>query len=177
MTKEEQKLYSDLQKLVKKANLRIYRLEKLTGKTETFGAKQLADYLSVKEIHALTTGGRISLRQDYTLMQLKAIEKATNEFLKGISTVSKVREYTKNLSLKFGKKISFKYADTYYKAYINYTWIENYFGSEFWKDWYPLTKTLTRDSWVEEIQRYRDMSKEKNLTIKLQALYDYLTGE
>ena len=56
MNSEEKALYSDLQKLVKKANLRIYRLEKLTGKTETFGAKQLADYLSVKEIHALTEG-------------------------------------------------------------------------------------------------------------------------
>lgn len=56
MTQEEQKLYSDLQKLVKRANMRIYRLEKLTGKTETFGSKQLADYLSVKEIHALTEG-------------------------------------------------------------------------------------------------------------------------
>lgn len=110
-------------------------------------------------------------------MQLKAIEKATNEFLEDISTVTKVKNYQKALSMKVEKPISLAQANTYYRAYNNYTWIENYFGSEFWKDWYPLTKTLTRDSWVEEIQRYRDMSKEKNLTVKLQALYDYLAGE
>ena len=177
MTNDESKLYNELQKLVKKANLRIYRLEKLTGKKETFASKNLADYLSVKGIDALTSSSRISLRKDYTLMQMKAIERVVNNFLNDTSTVTKVRKYQQEVSLKLGKDISLKYAEAFYRASRDYEWIYDYYGSEFWKEIVPLAKTMSETDWCEMVKQKIDVVKEKNLKMKLIALYYYVKGD
>lgn len=177
MTNDESKLYNELQKLVKKANLRIYRLEKLTGKKETFASKNLADYLSVKGIDALTSNSRISLRKDYTLMQMKAIEKVVNNFLNDTSTVTKVRKYQQEISQKLGKTISLKYAEAFYRASRDYEWIYDYYGSEFWKEIAPLAKTMSEKDWCEMVRQKIDVVKEKNLKMKLIALYYYVKGD
>lgn len=177
MTNDESKLYNELQKLVKKANLRIYRLEKLTGKKETFASKNLADYLSVKGIDALTESIRISLKKDYTLMQMKAIEKVVNNFLNDTSTVTKVRKYQQEVSQKLGKTISLKYAEAFYRASRDYEWIYDYYGSEFWKEIVPLAKTMSETDWCEMVRQKIDVVKEKNLKMKLIALYYYVKGD
>ena len=50
MTKEQQELYSELRLLVKRANQRILRIERLVGEKGTFDVKQLYDYLSASTI-------------------------------------------------------------------------------------------------------------------------------
>ena len=123
-TSEENVLNQELIKLVKRANQRLRRIEKLTGIKESYATKQLYDYLSSAPIQAITKGKRISLRSNFTLMQQKAIIKAVNEFLKSsTSSVRGIKSYIKKLSFETGKKISSKMADTIYKVTHNFDWL------------------------------------------------------
>lgn len=78
-TKEQ--LYKELQKVAKRANQRILRLERLTNIKEPFDTKELFDYLSSEPLKAVTKGGRVRVSKQMTESQLIAIIKATNEFL------------------------------------------------------------------------------------------------
>ena len=53
-TPEESALYRDVLKLVKRANQRLLRIERLTGAKETFASKQLYDYLDSSVLNAKT---------------------------------------------------------------------------------------------------------------------------
>ena len=81
MTPAEQKLFNDLKKLAKRANQRLVRLERLTGEKGTFASKQLYDYLDSNELKALSKAGRIRVSKQFNFTQLKAIIKATEQFL------------------------------------------------------------------------------------------------
>lgn len=99
MSSEERILFNELKKLVKQANQRILTLEKETGIKESFASKQLIDYLSSTPIDNITKTGRISLKQDTTLMQKKATIKALKEFLeKSESKVKGIKSYVQKYS-------------------------------------------------------------------------------
>lgn len=181
MTKEEQKLYNDLLKLINQANSRLARLEKITGLKESFSAKELADYLSTTGLNALTKAGRVSKRKDYTLMQMQAIEKLLNKFIdEGISSAKDVKSYTQKVSKMLGQKVTIKQADVFYRMTHDYKWIYDYFSeSEFWKDFAPLAKTQDVETWQKTLETYAhgDIIKEPNLRLKVIALYHYIRGD
>ena len=81
-TPDEAILYRDLQKLVKRANQRLLRIERETGEKGTFASKQLYDYLGSSELNAISPTGRIRLRKSYNMNQMQAIKKATEQYLK-----------------------------------------------------------------------------------------------
>lgn len=179
MTKEEQKLYNDLQKLAKKANQRLLRIERLTGEKGTFASKQLYDYLSSNEVQALSKTGRIRTSKDFSFLQMKAIIKATNQFLNdSLSKISGVKAKTKEYSEKAGKPISYKQADVLYKSGKNYTWIYEYMTpSEFW----AFVKVAKENNWnketfIEQIQAYIYREIDKELKADLESLYIYVMG-
>ena len=117
MTQAEKKLYNDLQKLAKRANQRILRLERLTGQKGTFATKQLYDYLDSSELQALSKTGRIRVSKDFSFTQLKAIIKATNQFLESpVSKISGVKKKVAEFSVKAEKPISYSQADVLYRS-------------------------------------------------------------
>ena len=89
MTPAEQKLFNDLKKLAKRANQRLVRLERLTGEKGTFASKQLYDYLDSSELQALSKAGRIRVSKDFSFTQLKAIIKATEQFLENPTSIQR----------------------------------------------------------------------------------------
>lgn len=89
MTPSEQKLFNDLKKLSKRANQRLVRLERLTGEKGTFASKQLYDYLDSSELKALSKTGRIRVSKEFSFTQLKAIIKATMQFLESPESTQK----------------------------------------------------------------------------------------
>lgn len=181
MTKEEQKMYNELIKLINKANSRLARLEKITGLKESFSSKELADYLSTSGLDALTKTGRVSKRKDYTIMQMQAIEKLLNKFIdEGISSAKDVKEYTTKVSKMLGQKVSIKQADVFYRMTHDYKWIYNYFAdSEFWQDMAPLAKTQDVETWQQTLETHAhgDIIKEPNLRLKVIYLYHYVRGD
>ena len=104
MTPQEEKLYNDLKKLAKRANQRLVRLERLTGEKGTFASKQLYDYLDSSELQALSKTGRIRVSKNFSFTQLKAIIKATNQFLESpTSTQSRSKKENKRIFRKSRK--------------------------------------------------------------------------
>ena len=177
MSKEEYELYLELQKMVKTANQRIIALERTTGIKESFSIKQLIDYLSSKPLMAVTEGGRISLKKTYTLMQLKAIKKATEEFLsKDESKVRGIKEYVKEYSKIAGKKLSFKMANTWYQVTHDLEWLydENLTPSIFWKNFAPQVNNKSKETWVGLVIDYKAKSPDRTIKRNLEMLYDYL---
>lgn len=177
MTPAEQKLYNDLKKLSKRANQRLLRLERLVGEKGTFASKQLYDYLDSNELKALSKSGRIRVSKQFSLTQLKAIIKATEQFLGSEeSRVSGVKKRTKEYSEKAGKPISYKQSNAVYRARKNYTWIYEYMTpSEFWT-FVKLAKEerWNKETFIEQISAY--ITKEIDIELKqdLEDLYDYV---
>lgn len=182
MSKEEQVLYNELQKLAKTANQRLLRMERLTGSQGLFASKQLYDYLDSSTLNALTPSSRIKVSKTFNLMQLKAIKKATEQFLESdISTVKGIKKLTKSYSEKAGKTISYEQADVLYQSGKNYSWIIGMNGlteSEFWGTWVPLAKSgeVDSDTWVEKLADRIDVELDDYYKEKLIDIYYYVIG-
>lgn len=188
MTAEESVLYNQLKSLVRKANQRMDRLEKATGESESFSAKELIDDLS--GINAVTKKkGRISLKSTYNITQLRGIKKATEKFMSegSISTVRQAKNYTKKMSEIAGKPLDLSQASTIFQLKNNYEWIYEYFeGSDFWREYgNPVIKgTMEQTTFINSIYNIiHDQEKSKgisdeDLRLKLENLYLYLkSGE
>ena len=177
MTPQEQKLFNELKKLSKRANQRILRLERLTGIKESFATKQLYDYLDSSELNALSKTGRVRASKYFSLTQMKAIIKVTNQFLESpVSTESGVKKIKKSYEEKAGKPLSFKQANVLYRARKNYTWIYEYMTpSEFW----TFVRVAKENHWdkekfIDEISNYIMHEIDEELRQDLEDLYDYV---
>ena len=176
-TADEKILMNELRLLIKQANQRILRLERLTGIKEGFASKQLLDYLSSTPIDAITKSGRISFKKDYTVMQQKAIIKAIKDFKqKEESTLKGIKSYVQKYSNIAGKKISYEMASTYYQVVHDLSWLYdgNMTESVFWRDFAPLVKSEPKDEWVELVGVYKEQIPDRLIKRNLEMLYDYL---
>lgn len=178
-TSKETSLYNELKRLAKRANQRILRLERLTGKTGTFATKQLYDYLDSDVLNALTSKGRVAVRRNFDEIQMKAIIKAVNIFLENDSTVKKVKKIVKEYSKQAGKELNFEMANTYYQANKGYDWIYKYIApSDFWE----IARECVKENWSEEtfidnISVYiTDRTVDEILKEDLRKLYKYIQG-
>lgn len=176
MTKDEQKLYNELIKDIRKANARIRSLEKYSGEKESFDVKELVDFLSVEGLNALTKKGRISTSKDFTLFQMKMIDKVVKNFLDGVSTVKKAESFRKQLSQDFGVPLSIEYTTAFYRFVKNYDWIYDYIDpSEFWSEFAPKALVMDFESWADYVMTYAvNIVKEPDLMTKLNSLYYYV---
>lgn len=180
MTQEEKILFNELRLLVKRANQRILRMERKTGIKESFGTKQLYDYLSSKPLDAISEKGRVKLNQSFTLQQLKAIKTATENFLnKNISGIRDIKKYIEKYSNLAGKKLSYKMANAYYQVTHDLSWLydSSLTESVFWRDFAPLVKTRSKDNWVELVSEYKSAVVDRTIKKNLEILYDYLKAE
>lgn len=179
MTKKEQELFNEMKKLSKRANQRIVRLERLTNVKEPFAVKQLADKLSADTLKVWTEKGRVGVKKGLTELQMKAIIKATNEFLSknSISTQTQAKAYMKKLSLKAGKKLSIKQAQTEYQLKKNYEWIYDYMTpSEYWGGFVKEVKdsNWNKEKFTDEILSYiTNVTIDDKLIRDIEHLYDY----
>lgn len=96
-TKERAKLIADTRKIVSDANRRLKGLNQ-AGYKGTWASKKLADRLDTKILNAWTKQGKIKVNKILTNTQLKAIQKATQQFMTSqtskVSGIKKVKEST-----------------------------------------------------------------------------------
>lgn len=179
-TAEEKELDNDLRLLIKRANQRILRLERLTGIKESFSVKQLIDYLSSNPINAITAKGRITYRSDSTLMQKQAIKKAVEEFLSSKESTKKgIEKYIEKVNKISGKKLNYRMTNTYYQVTKDLSWLydENLTQSIFWRDFAPQVYNDSKENWVELVIAYKSKVTDRTLRRNLEYLYDYIKGE
>ena len=91
-TKERAKLMSETRKMVEKVNRRLKGL-KNAGYKGTWASKKLINRIDTKVLKAWSKEGKIKLSRNLTNTQLKAIEKATEQFLQSkTSTIKGIRD-------------------------------------------------------------------------------------
>lgn len=74
-------LYRELKRLSKKSNERIRQIEKRYGKN-SWAVNNLRNRLDSDKINAWTKSGRVSIKSNYTIPQMRAVIKANEQFLK-----------------------------------------------------------------------------------------------
>lgn len=175
MTTEEKELYNDLKMLVKRANQRLVRLERLTAEKESFSAKQLFDYLSSEKLKAVTKTKRIKT-ENFNLEQMEAIKSAVENFLDkdSLSTVSNIKKYKAKVEKAIGTKVSFKDLSSIYKARDLWKWSEEQYGSAFWTDFAPRILEQNKNEWIEFAKTYSQEGNDLELKEKLSQIYDYI---
>lgn len=175
MTTEEKELYNDLKMLVKRANQRLLRMERLVGEKDSFASKQLFDYLSSEKLKAVTKSNRIKI-DNFNLEQMQAIKNAVGNFLDkdSLSTVSNIKKYKAKVEKSIGAKVSFKDLSTIYKARDLWKWSEEQYGSAFWTDFAPRILEQNKNEWIEFAKTYSQEGNDLEIKQKLTQIYDYI---
>lgn len=175
MTDEKQQLFNELKKLSKRANQRILRLERLTGKQGLFATKQLYDYLSSDLVQGLSKSGRVRASTAFSETQMIAIIKATEDFLASTySTTGTVKKLKAEIEKSIGKKVSFTELSAIYQSQDLWQWVKNEFASSFWTDMAPVIFETGKLEWVKIVINYYQKSNDKDVKDKLKAIYDYI---
>ena len=81
-------LYRELKRLSKATNQRILEIEKRYGK-DSWAIGNLRNRLQNPKLNAWTKTGRVSVRRDYSTLQMKAIIKANEQFIKSKTSSTK----------------------------------------------------------------------------------------
>ena len=106
LTPDQQKLYNELKKLSKTANQRILEIERRYG-SKSWAVKKLNERLEVQNLQALSSTGRIKVSKGYSETQMKAIIKATKNFLKSeTSTLRGIKKVSNQLKKNIRKTVS-----------------------------------------------------------------------
>lgn len=167
----------DLNKLIRTANARLSRLERLTGLKTSFAGQELKDYLDTDKINAWSPLGRIRLLPNMSESQKIAIEKVTKNFLKDeLSTVTGVKKLVAKYSKDAGKEISFRYSAIMYSSYKNWKYYQRKYDldSNFWNDIAPEVDGNSKEEFIDIISRYINVEIDKSAQKDLSELYNYL---
>lgn len=176
---EDEKLFNELKKLSKRANQRILRIERLTGEKGYGIVRQLYDYLTSATLQGISKKGRVRASSKFTTMQMKAIIKATEDFLKNdLSTVAGLKDYKRRQEKEAGIKFDWVSIGTIYSGKEAYNWIIGRNGlteSEFWGTWVPAAKRdgWSVETWTEQLAIRINEEIDYDLKQRMKALYDY----
>lgn len=178
MTPQEKKLYDELRKEVKKANQRLVRLERTFGK-ESWASKKLRNKLDSELVGAWSDSSRIKLNKSMNLTQLRAVAKATRQFLNSkTSTVSGVKKQIKAIKKGFQKSLDLtdEEAEAIYEAFDEdlLQWIYRYIEpSEFWALVQEAKEmNYSENQWLKLIEDYIYIGNDDDIKEKLLLIYE-----
>lgn len=188
MAKED--LYSNLEKLVKQANRRIYNIEKLTGIKEGFASKDLLDYLESPIYNFKTKKGRIRFSKQYTDEEAEILQDAISNFLKQeSSTIKGIKQiklkYEADIFKETGKekKLTYNQSNVIYRTNKDYTWIYDFVDpSDFWGYFVTAKEQMNwnKETWISKLKDVIKMQDsgipDKQLETDLEALFYYVGG-
>lgn len=183
LTPEQQKLFNELKKLSKTANQRILEIERRYGE-RSWAVKRLAERLEVQNLQALSSSGRIRVSKGFSEVQMKAIIKATKNFLKSeTSTLRGIKNTSKRLKQNIRKTISsdeFEVSDedieTLYNIFENddVSWLMKYVPpSDLWILLQDAKESQdTFDDFLGRIERYIEVENDVTTILKLRRIYN-----
>ena len=103
MTEQE---YTDLQKMIRKANNRLTRLERYSGKSVSWAGKKLQAKIDNDKIGAWSTNDLIQISRDMSDLQLQRVKRATEEFLGSkASTITGVKNIARKTKRSLGANL------------------------------------------------------------------------
>jgi len=165
-TKDRSKLMADTRKLVEQANRRLKGLNQ-AGYKGTWASKKLINRIDTKLLNAWSKQGKIKINRTLTNTQLKAIQKATDQFLKSkTSTIKGIRE-TENSTIKSIQAtlsdekrglVTIEDAEFYYDMFGNDDF--NYFADQIGAStlWQLIDEAIenndSENDWINRLGRY-----------------------
>lgn len=177
--------FKDTLKLVKQANARLTRLNKAGYSTGTWSSKKLNTRLQTAKIGAWHRG-RIKVKESMSETQLKAIQKATKQFLnsktstyKGINKVKKntIKSLASTLSDEDRGKVNEEDAEFYYDMLGEDDF--DYFADKIGAStlWILIDEANeqgdSQEGWLDRLSRYITLNDEdvRNRAIRLYDKY------
>lgn len=180
-TKKQEELFNQLKKLAKKANQRLVRLEREFG-TNTWAAKKLRNRLEIDLLQAWTSTGRIKYNKNMSVIQMRAIIKATNQFLNSkTSTVRGVKNVIKRIKEDIKKNFNTdnmtdEDVETLYDALSDdyaKDLIEKLGASTFWTIITDAKEMNdSEEEFIERISWYLDFGNDDDMIDKLKIIYE-----
>lgn len=196
-TEKHAKLYSVLQKEIRKANQRIDRIEKNFGE-DSWAVKRLKPKLEIEKLNAINERGHVQIRKDMTIAELRNVLKSVRQFnnsetatVRGIKDVRKrtIDTLSKSLNESLNPKnkpklnISYDEAEVLYDVLKDkdYKWIfEEKKGDTNPSDFWNLVETYVNKNYskqqvVDDLARYVKNNKnwkDTYYTAKLTAIYN-----
>ena len=166
MTKERSMLINETRKMVEQANKRLKGL-KNAGYKGTWASKKLINRIDTKTLKAWDKTGKIKVNKNLTNTQLKAIQKATDQFLKSkTSTIKGIRD-TESATIKSIQQtlsnerkglVSREDAEFYYDMFGNDDF--NFFADKIGAStlWMLIDESIenndSEDDWLSRLGRY-----------------------
>lgn len=188
LTKEQNLLRQELNKLSKRANQRILEIERLTKrKSPQFAVKELADLLSTTKGLTKRKGKSIrasqykkSMTETDVIGSIKALRNFLDKQRTPTSTIRGIKAYTKKISEEMGKKVTYAMASKLFQAQKQWTWIFEYVNeSDFW-NYYNLVFKPQKPTYLQFIEDLEgglwngDIPIDEDLREDLKAVYTYL---
>ena len=188
LTKEQNLLRQELNKLSKRANQRILEIERLTKrKSPQFAVKELADLLSSTKGLTKRKGKSIrasqykkSMTETDVIGSIKALRNFLDKQRTPTSTIRGIKAFTKKISEETGKKVTYAMASKLFQAQKQWTWIFEYVNeSDFW-NYYNLVFKPQKPTYLEFIEDLEgglwngDIPIDEDLREDLKAVYTYL---
>ena len=182
LNEKQEELYKELKKLSKRANQRLVRLEREFGK-DTWASKKLRNRLETEVLNAWTKDGRVRLNKSMSMTQMRAVIKATEQFLTSktstVGGVKKVKKTTisglaKSLGTD-GESLTNEEAEALYDMLSDdyVTDLLKYIpASEFWsliQD--AKEQNDTQEQFINRIKDYIEFGNDKDMIIKLTSIY------
>lgn len=165
-TKERAKLFNETRKMVDMANRRLKGLNN-AGYKGTWASKKLINRIDTKVLKAWSKQGKIKLNKNLTNSQIKAIQKATDQFLKSkTSTIKGIRD-TESATIKSIQEtlsdekrglVTKEDAEFYYDMFGNNDF--NYFSDKIGAStlWMLIDEAIesgdSEDDWISRLSRY-----------------------
>ena len=188
LTKEQNLLRQELNKLSKRANQRILEIERLTKrKSPQFAVKELADLLSTTKGLTKRKGKSIrasqykkSMTETDVIGSIKALRNFLDKQRTPTSTIRGIKAYTKKISEEMGKKVTYAMASKLFQAQKQWTWIFEYVNeSDFW-NYYNLVFKPQKPTYLQFIEDLEgglwngNIPIDEDLREDLKAVYTYL---
>lgn len=183
LTAEQQKLFQELTKMAKRANQRLVRLERTFGEG-TWASKKLRNRLVTEPLQAWTSSGRIKVNKSMTVTQMRAVLKATNQFLNSkTSTIKGIKEVRKTTIKAIATSMSIDeekltddeamtlydmLSDDYVRDIIRYIP-----ASEFWALIEEAKEMQdSEDDFISRISDYIEFGNDLDMREKLEVIYE-----
>lgn len=188
LTKEQNLLRQELNKLSKRANQRILQIERLTKrKSPQFAVKELADLLSSTKGLTKRKGKSIrasqykkSMTETDVIGSIKALRNFLDKQRTPTSTIRGIKAFTKKISEETGKKVTYAMASKLFQAQKQWTWIFEYVNeSDFW-NYYNLVFKPQKPTYLQFIEDLEgglwngNIPIDEDLREDLKAVYTYL---
>ena len=100
LEKTKNDLFNELRELAKRANQRIVRIERFTGRQDAWAVANLRNRLDTEKLNAWTPKGRIKYNKSMNITELRAVIKATKNFLNSATSTKRGIEEVRQKQIK-----------------------------------------------------------------------------